>query len=461
MLKKSIAFICALTLLFSQASIINAVAADKTAPKILSATPKNSQTGVSVTQTISLKFSENIYKGTYFTKIKLTRAGVTVSINRSISKNVIKITHATKLKSGTNYVLTIPAKAVKDSSKNQFTKTVTIKFKTKVETTRTKLSVTEVAKLQSGVVYIELYNKDGNAFASASGFIVDDKVITNCHVIDRASSAEITLADGSYYDVTGIYSYDSMLDLAVLKTNALSLPSLKLGDSSSVVLGEQVVAIGSPLGMTNTVSTGIISAIRYDALQISVPISYGSSGGALFNMYGEVVGITSSGYDEIGEINFAIPINDVKTMLQSTTLKTFDQVRAEIYNYMEEVELNNTSVTANNLVKERVAVGILSEKEDQDYYKITISTAGEYSFYSTIGGDGWYCDSYSVILQDSSLNNLATASVYQDKDSMTYLNQIEDYHLEPGTYYILVKPNLDDYYYSIQNMEYLLVYGNA
>ncbi len=213
--------------------------------------------------------------------------------------------------------------------------------------------------------------------------------------------------------------------------------------------------------MTNTVSTGIISAIRYDALQISVPISYGSSGGALFNMYGEVVGITSSGYDEIGEINFAIPINDVKTMLQSTTLKTFDQVRAEIYNYMEEVELNNTSVTANNLVKERVAVGILSEKEDQDYYKITISTAGEYSFYSTIGGDGWYCDSYSVILQDSSLNNLATASVYQDKDSMTYLNQIEDYHLEPGTYYILVKPNLDDYYYSIQNMEYLLVYGNA
>ncbi len=183
MLKKSIAFICALTLLFSQASIINAVAADKTAPKILSATPKNSQTGVSVTQTISLKFSENIYKGTYFTKIKLTRAGVTVSINRSISKNVIKITHATKLKSGTNYVLTIPAKAVKDSSKNQFTKTVTIKFKTKVETTRTKLSVTEVAKLQSGVVYIELYNKDGNAFASASGFIVDDKVITNCHVL--------------------------------------------------------------------------------------------------------------------------------------------------------------------------------------------------------------------------------------------------------------------------------------
>ena len=114
---------------------------------------------------------------------------------------------------------------------------------------------------------------------------------------------------------------DKDRDVAVIKAHGNDFRTLTLGDSDRLQVGEEVVAIGNPLSLESTVSNGIVSAIRTvedeggKFVQITAPISPGSSGGPLFNMAGEVVGITTSHIKGGENLNFAIPINDVKLML--------------------------------------------------------------------------------------------------------------------------------------------------
>ena len=183
----------------------------------------------------------------------------------------------------------------------------------------------------AAVVYITVYDSSGTETAQGSGFIIssDGEVVTNYHVIQGAYSAKVTLSDATTtYDVAGVLGYTSNGDMAILKLdNASNLPTVTLGDSSTVAIGDEVTAIGSPEGYQNTLSSGLISGIRtsdtrsgYTDIQTDTPITHGSSGGALFNSYGEVIGITYSGVDAAGDLNFAIPINDLKSLLNVTTL---------------------------------------------------------------------------------------------------------------------------------------------
>ncbi|MFA6309615.1 MAG: Ig-like domain-containing protein [Clostridia bacterium] len=134
MFKKSIAILCTLSLLISQCVLTNVSArADKTAPVIKAATPSNNKTGIATNIKISLKFSENIYKGKYFPKIKITKSGKSIKISSGISKNYLKIGHSSLLEYGTNYIISVPAGAIKDKSGNNLKKTVTLKFKTKAK----------------------------------------------------------------------------------------------------------------------------------------------------------------------------------------------------------------------------------------------------------------------------------------------------------------------------------------
>lgn len=203
-----------------------------------------------------------------------------------------------------------------------------------------ELTIQDIAKNSSAVVYIEIRDSSGQVISSGSGFIVsqDGKVVTNYHVIDKAYSASATLEDGTAYEVQGVVSYDKDADLAVLKLQGFYGNNMvKLGDSDSLQIGDSVVAIGSPVGYKNSVSTGIVSSFRPgqmrtgNDIQISCPISPGSSGGALFNMYGEVIGITYAGRTDAQNLNFAIPINDVKEMLNGNGVKTLQQVDEEVY----------------------------------------------------------------------------------------------------------------------------------
>jgi len=179
------------------------------------------------------------------------------------------------------------------------------------------------------VFYIEVYNAAGKATASGSGFFIDSNgtAVTNYHVIEGASTAKIMRADNkTWYNVAGVYDYSKANDWAVLKIEGSGFPYLPKGDASTVVGGAPVFAIGSPKGLENTISEGIISnpSRRMDGveyIQTSAPISHGSSGGALINKYGQVIGITSAGIDEAENIGFALPITVVNGYKSSTLSK--------------------------------------------------------------------------------------------------------------------------------------------
>jgi S1-C subfamily serine protease len=188
-----------------------------------------------------------------------------------------------------------------------------------------------IAKAANGaIVSIIMSDKDGNPIAQGSGFLVskDGIIVTNYHVIAEGSSALAKLPDGAFFVVDGVLAFDKARDVAVIKAHGENFRTLPLGNSDRVQVGQEVVAIGNPLSLESTVSNGIVSSIRTiedqggKYLQVTAPISPGSSGGPLFNMDGEVVGITTM-YIKGGEnLNFAIPINDAKPfLLQANSAK--------------------------------------------------------------------------------------------------------------------------------------------
>ena len=172
----------------------------------------------------------------------------------------------------------------------------------------------------------------GSSFGS--GFIVSENgyVVTNAHVVDGATSIKVTTHAGDELTAKLVGS-DTTNDVAVLKVEAEGLPAVVLGSSSDLIVGDQVVAIGNPLGdLTSTMTVGYVSAKDRDVttdgttinmIQTDAAINSGNSGGPLFNMKGEVVGITTAKYSgssasgaTIESIGFAIPIDDVSGMVQ-------------------------------------------------------------------------------------------------------------------------------------------------
>jgi len=162
-----------------------------------------------------------------------------------------------------------------------------------------------------------------------SGFIVhpDGYVITNHHVIDRARQITVELVDGRKFSAD-LISSDAEADLAVLRIHSdKPLPSLQLGDSSDLMIGEPVIAIGNPLGYSHSVSTGIVSAIHRDLrdrqnhvmlgdlIQTDAAINPGNSGGPLLNAYGQVIGINTAVRSDAQNIGFAIQINRLRDLI--------------------------------------------------------------------------------------------------------------------------------------------------
>lgn len=180
------------------------------------------------------------------------------------------------------------------------------------------------------------------AAASGSGFIIsnDGYVLTNYHVIEEASSIKVTTYSGESYDAT-LIGYDESNDVAVLKIDAENLSPVVIGNSDNMNVGDSVVAIGNPLGeLTFSLTTGAVSALdrevtlssgtTMELIQTDCAINSGNSGGALFNMYGEVIGITNAKYSSsssseasIDNIGFAIPMNDVYGIVTSIIEKGY------------------------------------------------------------------------------------------------------------------------------------------
>jgi serine protease Do len=172
-----------------------------------------------------------------------------------------------------------------------------------------------------------------------TGFVVsgDGLVASNLHVIAGNSKITVTLADHREYDVVEIFSGDRQRDLVIMRIEAQKLPVLSLGDSDAIHPGDAVVAIGHPLGLEDTVSNGLVSAIRkldddLTVLQISAPIAPGSSGGPIFNDRGEVIGVATAIMMGGQNLNFGVPITYVKDLLKRpapVNLVTFASATAE------------------------------------------------------------------------------------------------------------------------------------
>jgi len=180
-----------------------------------------------------------------------------------------------------------------------------------------ELTGEQIYKLASpAVFYIEVLNSDGDIVKSGSGFFISESgiAITNYHVVVGASEIRITTDDGSVLYVTGIYDYDRANDAALLQIDGGPFPYLELADSSRLLTGATVFALGSPLGLQASFSRGIVSQALREIegmwfIQLDAAISTGSSGGALLDSSGRVVGVTSATMLDSQNINLAVPIN--------------------------------------------------------------------------------------------------------------------------------------------------------
>lgn len=218
------------------------------------------------------------------------------------------------------------------------------------------------AKNVDGVVAVKSYvqSNDGYTPGSGSGFVIsaDGYVVTNYHVIEKASQVEVVYHSGETMKAK-IVGYDSSNDVALLKVEGENMPFVTLGSSDQLYVGDQVAAIGTPLGeLTATLTVGYISAkdriVNTDGtvinmLQTDAAINSGNSGGPLFNMNGEVIGITTAKYSgssnsgaTIEGLGFAIPIDDVTGILAD--LKTYGYVTgAYLGVYVRDVEASAQS----------------------------------------------------------------------------------------------------------------------
>ena len=172
------------------------------------------------------------------------------------------------------------------------------------------------------VVLLQVYDKSGLLTKTGSGFVAapDGTVITNYHMIRGAYSEKAVFQDGSEADVIGVLGYGQKHDIAAIRVNAGFAKPLALGDSDKVEVGDRVVAIGSPRGLQNTLSDGLISSLRPGLLQTSAPISPGSSGGPFLDANGHVIGVAVSGVRDAQNLNFMVPINEAKPYLRNSTL---------------------------------------------------------------------------------------------------------------------------------------------
>src|SRR5215510_4222885 len=172
------------------------------------------------------------------------------------------------------------------------------------------------------VVTVLSFDGDGKQFGIGSGFIVreDGLVVTCYHVIQNASAVEVSNREIGSYRVKGAVAVDREMDIAVLKITAEDLPAVPLGDSDQIKLGQGVVAIGNPKGLTGTISAGLISQIReendFTILQTSAPIYPGNSSGPLINKHGEVIGIVAARVADGPTLGLAVPINYARRALQ-------------------------------------------------------------------------------------------------------------------------------------------------
>lgn len=169
------------------------------------------------------------------------------------------------------------------------------------------------AKLAPSVWQVQTFDKDGKPAALGSAVVVDrETLLTNCHVLQGSQSATVKQDNRSYGIVLQYADPDN--DICQVRARGLDAPAVEQGDSDQLTVGTRIYALGNPRGLELTLSDGLVSALRKDGkgalawIQISAPISPGSSGGGVFDENGRLVGISTAGYTDGQNLNLARPI---------------------------------------------------------------------------------------------------------------------------------------------------------
>ncbi len=193
-------------------------------------------------------------------------------------------------------------------------------------------------RARGSVVLLKNLDAAGGEVAEGTGFVIrGGYILTNHHVVNGAARMQAVLADKSVLELRGILAQDADHDLAVLEAPANHLRPLALVGAGQVEPGERVVVLGNPLGFSSTLSDGIVSAYRENGidedpdfikgplLQITAPISEGSSGSPVMNLNGEVVGVAVAFYEGGQSLNFAVPASSVRKLLARVDPQRLEQ----------------------------------------------------------------------------------------------------------------------------------------
>jgi V8-like Glu-specific endopeptidase len=181
-----------------------------------------------------------------------------------------------------------------------------------------------VLKQQNAVVMIQINKNDKKNAALGTGFIIEKSgiIVTNYHCIsdwaeDDNNNVVIKMDNGAFFDIQGAIGLDKENDVALIKVKSKNLPVVKINRTPKIIQGDDVFVIGNPLGLESTVSQGAVSNIREQSgiIQITAPISPGSSGSPVYNVQGEVIGVATFQTKTGQNLNFAVPINHVFRLL--------------------------------------------------------------------------------------------------------------------------------------------------
>lgn len=314
---------------------------------------------------------------------------------------------------------------------------VTADLKITAVWTEAKLTAEELYELcMPATVEITGYYKDGDVLGMGTGFFIESGgvILTNYHVINEAYSAKVKLSDGKEYDVIGVIAYDIDRDLAIIKIDAES-PAVLLPTTRGVKTGETVYAIGSPFGLTGSLSSGIVSSASrnedgINMIQTTTPISPGNSGGPLVNAYGEALGVNTYTYSDGQNLNFAVSITEVDNLVRGET-QTLEAVAIANRYYdvdpfeimVQERESNNTLFTAQLITQNGATVsgevgGPAYNFDEADVYRVNVKKDQEITIVLYFDSESDFYNAGMLLTSDSTekAEDIIVGSPYQEGD---------------------------------------------
>jgi len=317
---------------------------------------------------------------------------------------------------------------------------------------RKALTAEEIYELcwRSTVEIIAYY---GDEQAIGSGFYADkNMIVTNYHVIEGAEKIIVKSYDGKTAEIKNIIGFDKNLDLAILGTDIESTP-LAISQEQAKA-GQDVYAIGSPYGLTGTMTKGMITNAsrkmdNVDYIQIDASISEGNSGGPLVNKYGEVIGVITMYIGGGQNLNFAININELQKIStnRSMTIKEYNELYEQMFledmianAIMEDPQKSQHMNSCQEIPSYTAVVGCLKENEDWDLYKIEMDYYGYFYAFIYYRESSGIDDTHFVLMDEYDEFYFAEKS-----DDSSNIAKLYEVLLSPGTYYIAILHKNENY----------------